>query len=122
MGVGKELPQLPGVDLPLLVNRGVASSHGGFSSLGFPDPIPIRESGEPPFSFQLNSGNPHASEHVTGYSYTAANPEHGSLLHAFLYSDGVMTDLGKLGPSGRTSVRDAINGSGEVTGFYTDHG
>jgi probable HAF family extracellular repeat protein len=67
-----------------------------------------------------------ASGQVTGYSYTSGNEQ-----HAFLYSDGVMQDIGTLG--GFNSNGNGINDSGQVTGqsdttgdtpfhafFYTD--
>jgi probable HAF family extracellular repeat protein len=46
---------------------------------------------------------------VTGYSYTAAGAG-----HAFLYTNGAMTDLGTLG--GSESSAYAINSAGQVTG------
>ena len=47
---------------------------------------------------------------VVGYSDT-----NGGNFHAFLYSRGVMQDLGTL-PGGSTSTANAISRSGEVTG------
>jgi probable HAF family extracellular repeat protein len=53
---------------------------------------------------------------VTGYAYTTNN----IATHAFLYSDGTMTDLGTL-PGGPYSYGQAINASGEVAGYaYTN--
>jgi probable HAF family extracellular repeat protein len=48
---------------------------------------------------------------VTGYSSTADGSE-----HAFLYSNGVMQDLGTL-PGGNSSAGYAINRHGEITGY-----
>jgi probable HAF family extracellular repeat protein len=55
-----------------------------------------------------------ASGEVTG-----CTPAAGSAAHAFLYSAGVMTDLGTLG--GPTSCGYAINAGGQITG-YADTG
>lgn len=49
------------------------------------------------------------SGQVTGYSKTASGEQ-----HAFIYSDGVMTDLGALG--GPNSSGFGINNLGEITG------
>jgi probable HAF family extracellular repeat protein len=51
-----------------------------------------------------------SSGQVTGYAGTTGN----TTSHAFLYSNGVMQDLGTLG--GTTSEGHAINDSGQVTG------
>jgi probable HAF family extracellular repeat protein len=48
---------------------------------------------------------------VTGYSYVSGN----GAQHAFLYSNGVMRDLGTLG--GANSYGEGINNSGQVTGY-----
>lgn len=48
---------------------------------------------------------------ITGYSSTASGFD-----HAFLYSDGIMEDLGTL-PGGRSSIGNAVNQSGEVAGY-----
>jgi probable HAF family extracellular repeat protein len=55
---------------------------------------------------------------VTGWSHTAGNST--NLTHAFLYSSGVMTDLGTLG--GSYSAGYSINDSGQVTGNATTSG
>ena len=55
------------------------------------------------------------SGQVTGYSYTGI----GNIVHAFLYSEGVMLDLGTL-PGGNTSAGYAISGPKrdiKVTGY-----
>jgi probable HAF family extracellular repeat protein len=51
---------------------------------------------------------------ITGYS--AATPAAGFPRHAFLYSNGVMTDLGSLG---QESFGQAINNNSHITGYYT---
>ncbi len=51
-----------------------------------------------------------ASGEVSGYSYTSVSA--GS--HAFLYSGGVMSDIG-----GGNSVANGINDSGQVVGYIT---
>ena len=56
-----------------------------------------------------------SSGQVTGYLETAD----GNTVHAFLYSDGVMTDLGTLLPGGTKSVGAGINDRGQVTGGAT---
>ncbi|HEV8254721.1 MAG TPA: HAF repeat-containing protein, partial [Vicinamibacteria bacterium] len=48
---------------------------------------------------------------VAGYSYTTGNRE----LHAFLWRDGAMIDLGTLGSS--SSFALGINPRGEVVGY-----
>jgi probable HAF family extracellular repeat protein len=58
---------------------------------------------------------------VTGYSYINGD----NATHAFLYSNGVMQDLGTFGYSssyGPESYGRAINSSGQVTGSATFHG
>lgn len=70
-----------------------------------------------------------ASGQVTGYSYlskqgaiciTGAPQKHCAPFHAFLWTNGKMTDLGSLG--GDFSEGRAINDSGQVVGFATDAG
>ena len=51
------------------------------------------------------------SGQVVGYSYTATGAT-----HAFIYSNGVMTDLGTL-PGGTYIIPSAINDSGQVVGY-----
>jgi probable HAF family extracellular repeat protein len=54
---------------------------------------------------------------VTGTSRLALNPGPGDgANHAFLYSAGVMQDLGALGPAAFSSIGWGINNSGNVTG------
>src|SRR5262245_53426541 len=54
-----------------------------------------------------------ASGQITGYAYRTGN----SVTDVFLYSGGVMTDLGTLG--GTTGLGLGINASGQVTGYST---
>ena len=60
-----------------------------------------------------------ASGEVTGFSYvtkwTPPNPDPHTEWHAFVYSGGVMRDLGTFG--GTLSSGNAINASGQVAGF-----
>jgi probable HAF family extracellular repeat protein len=56
------------------------------------------------------------SGQVVGYSYTTGDIEE----HAFLYSGGVMTNLGSLG--GTASGAFGINDSGQVVGYSTTTG
>jgi probable HAF family extracellular repeat protein len=60
-----------------------------------------------------------ASGEVTGFSYvtkwTPPNPDPHTQWHAFVYSGGVMRDLGTFG--GSFSSGSAINASGQVAGF-----
>jgi probable HAF family extracellular repeat protein len=60
-----------------------------------------------------------ASGEVTGFSYvtkwTPPNPDPHTQWHAFVYSAGVMRDLGTFG--GNFSSGSAINASGQVAGF-----
>jgi probable HAF family extracellular repeat protein len=51
---------------------------------------------------------------VTGNS--RSTPANGALPHTFLYSGGVMTDLGTL-PGGSESQGNGINSSGQITGW-----
>jgi probable HAF family extracellular repeat protein len=51
---------------------------------------------------------------VTGNS--RSTPANGALPHTFLYSGGVMTDLGTL-PGGSESQGNSINSSGQITGW-----
>jgi probable HAF family extracellular repeat protein len=66
-----------------------------------------------PFS-QANGIN--ASGQVVGYSETP-----GGAIHAFLYSGGVMTDLGTLGGGGG-SIAYGIDAGGEIVGSSTVNG
>ncbi|HEY3387828.1 MAG TPA: hypothetical protein VGK46_15045 [Saprospiraceae bacterium] len=50
---------------------------------------------------------------IVGFSRISSGP-----FHAFIYSDGVMTDLGALLP-GNDSRAISINNDGDVTGYYT---
>lgn len=70
-----------------------------------------------------------ASGQVTGYSYlskqgavciTGAPQKHCSPYHAFLWTNGKMTDLGVLNGGGDFSQGNAINDSGQVVGMATD--
>ena len=66
------------------------------------------------------SGNGiNAAGQVTGFSYvtkwTPPNPDPHTQWHAFVYSGGVMRDLGTFG--GNISSGNAINASGQVAGF-----
>jgi probable HAF family extracellular repeat protein len=66
------------------------------------------------------SGNGiNAAGQVTGFSYvtkwTPPNPDPHTQWHAFVYSGGVMRDLGTFG--GSISSGSAINASGQVAGF-----
>jgi probable HAF family extracellular repeat protein len=60
-----------------------------------------------------------ASGEVTGFSYLTRwkppNPDPNAKWHAFVYSGGVMRDLGTLG--GALSSGTAINASGQIAGF-----
>jgi probable HAF family extracellular repeat protein len=56
-----------------------------------------------------------ASGEVTGQAQTATGEK-----HAFLYKDGVMTDLGTL-PQETQSVGASINASGEIVGYARDY-
>src|SRR5206468_8309275 len=58
-----------------------------------------------------------ASGQVTGSAATS-----NGLSHAFLYSNGVLTDLGSLGGNVYNSAGYGINDGGQITGFsvYTD--
>ena len=58
------------------------------------------------FGYAINAGG-----QVTGYADTS-----GNAVHAFLYTGGVMTDLGTLGGDG-ASFGLGINTSGQVTGY-----
>jgi probable HAF family extracellular repeat protein len=49
---------------------------------------------------------------VTGHSSTSDGAQ-----HAFLYSNGQMTDLGTLGDSNSYSFGVSINNAGQVTGY-----
>jgi probable HAF family extracellular repeat protein len=51
---------------------------------------------------------------VVGYAYTASLKQ-----HAFLWTDGVMTDLGTL-PTGSTSQAFGLNNNGQVVGYAFD--
>ena len=67
-----------------------------------------------------SSGNGiNAAGQVTGFSYvtkwTPPNPDPHTQWHAFVYSDGVMRDLGTFG--GNFSSGTGINASGQVAGF-----
>jgi probable HAF family extracellular repeat protein len=53
---------------------------------------------------------------IAGYSYTTGD----AAIHAFLYSDGVMTDLGTV-PGGSQSYAHDINDAGQIVG-NTDTG
>ena len=64
--------------------------------------------GQESWAYGINDGG-----QVAGYAYLAGN----SGYHAFLYSGGVMQDLGALGGSGNYSIARAINDSGKVAGF-----
>jgi probable HAF family extracellular repeat protein len=51
---------------------------------------------------------------VVGYAYTASLQQ-----HAFLWTDGVMTDLGTL-PTGSSSKAFGLNDNGQVVGYALD--
>jgi hypothetical protein len=55
--LGKELAQLPGVDLPLFLDCVIVSFHGG-SPFRFGNPIPIKESGGTAAQLSTTLGEP----------------------------------------------------------------
>ena len=63
------------------------------------------------------------SGQVTGYSYLPKK-QGATVYHAFLWTNGKMTDLGELGgagsPGGGLSEGHAINDAGQVVGYATD--
>jgi probable HAF family extracellular repeat protein len=65
----------------------------------------------------ISGGEDEGKIRVTGYSYTqpCVHSDCGPV-HAFLYSNGHMLDLGTL-PSGTQSEGFAVNSSGQVTGW-----
>jgi probable HAF family extracellular repeat protein len=59
---------------------------------------------------------------VVGVSYIKGHSfDQGFVRHAFLWSNGVMTDLGTLGSLGQTSFAYGINDSGQVVGTTESH-
>jgi probable HAF family extracellular repeat protein len=61
------------------------------------------------------------SGQVTGYSYLSASGTGNDLRHAYIFSNGVMTDIGAL-PGFTSSSGQGINASGAVTGSSSTTG
>jgi probable HAF family extracellular repeat protein len=68
--------------------------------------LPTLAGGSSSYAYGIN-----ASGQVVGWSYTFSDQ------HAFLYTNGAMTDLGTLG--GTSSAAHGINASGQVVGEAT---
>lgn len=87
------------------------SPHGKFTDLGF---LPSNYPGEPnTYTFALNNKN-----QVTGTSGTHTAPE--DTYHAFIWSKGVIRDLGDLGFDNNWGL--AINDRGQITGYASLQG